>query len=98
MSALRKNPGFLIGRVLKTRIFRLNADNLIDFENSLPARRLRDKGIREVAEKFAKQNRIAAEERQKVIEHHKVELAERTRSAKENKKLREEKEERRLCK
>ena len=27
MSALRKNPGVSIGRVLKTRIFRLNADN-----------------------------------------------------------------------
>ena len=28
MSALRKNPGFSIGRALEKRIFRLNADNL----------------------------------------------------------------------
>ena len=31
MSALRKNPGFSNGRVSKTQIFRLNADNLIEF-------------------------------------------------------------------
>ena len=30
ISALRKNPGFSIGKVSKTRIFRLNADNLIN--------------------------------------------------------------------
>ena len=27
-SALRKNPGFSMGRVSKTRIFRLNEDNV----------------------------------------------------------------------
>ena len=36
MSALRKNPGFSIGRVSKTRNFRSNADNLIEGVRIVP--------------------------------------------------------------
>ena len=70
---------------------------VIDFDNNPVARRLRDEGIREVNEKFAERNQIAAEERRKAIEIHRVVLAVRMRLAEENERQREtEREEKRL--
>ena len=63
---------------------------IFDYENNPEARRLRDEGIKEVAEKFAEKNRLAAEERRAALGSRRKALEEKNRLAAENERLREE--------
>ena len=63
---------------------------IFDYANNPEARRLRDEGVKEVAEKFAESNRQVAEERRTALESRRRALEEKNLLAEENKKRREE--------